>query len=146
MSEIKRNDPCPCGSGKKFKKCCMNKPIQKKVSLLSSGGKVSKLASVISSNTSALAGRSFKALSQTKAESQQRAPKGPAPFHMTNEQFYVQRDSKKAADSVSLEQVAQEDPGPKSQELQPPDEMEPFFINQVEGPFEPTDDDYSKKT
>jgi len=21
-----RNDPCPCGSGKKFKKCCMGKP------------------------------------------------------------------------------------------------------------------------
>ena len=20
-----RNDPCPCGSGKKFKKCCINK-------------------------------------------------------------------------------------------------------------------------
>ncbi|QAS53681.1 SEC-C metal-binding domain-containing protein [Halobacillus litoralis] len=25
MSKIKRNDPCPCGSGKKYKKCCMNK-------------------------------------------------------------------------------------------------------------------------
>ena len=23
---VGRNDPCPCGSGKKFKKCCMNKP------------------------------------------------------------------------------------------------------------------------
>jgi len=23
--ELQRNDPCPCGSGKKFKKCCMNK-------------------------------------------------------------------------------------------------------------------------
>jgi hypothetical protein len=22
--EIKRNDPCPCGSGKKYKKCCLN--------------------------------------------------------------------------------------------------------------------------
>jgi preprotein translocase subunit SecA len=21
-----RNDPCVCGSGKKYKKCCMNKP------------------------------------------------------------------------------------------------------------------------
>lgn len=25
MSKVKRNDPCPCGSGKKYKKCCMNK-------------------------------------------------------------------------------------------------------------------------
>jgi preprotein translocase subunit SecA len=23
-----RNDPCPCGSGKKFKKCCLNKGRQ----------------------------------------------------------------------------------------------------------------------
>ncbi len=25
MPKIGRNDPCPCGSGKKFKKCCLNK-------------------------------------------------------------------------------------------------------------------------
>jgi hypothetical protein len=24
--KVGRNDPCPCGSGKKFKSCCMNKP------------------------------------------------------------------------------------------------------------------------
>jgi uncharacterized protein YecA (UPF0149 family) len=24
-AEPGRNDPCPCGSGKKFKKCCANK-------------------------------------------------------------------------------------------------------------------------
>jgi hypothetical protein len=23
-SRLKRNDPCPCGSGRKYKKCCMN--------------------------------------------------------------------------------------------------------------------------
>ncbi|MEA4884978.1 MAG: SEC-C metal-binding domain-containing protein [Clostridia bacterium] len=26
MKKIGRNDPCPCGSGKKYKKCCLNKP------------------------------------------------------------------------------------------------------------------------
>ncbi len=26
MSKIGRNNPCPCGSGKKYKKCCSNKP------------------------------------------------------------------------------------------------------------------------
>lgn len=25
-AKVGRNDPCPCGSGKKYKKCCMNKP------------------------------------------------------------------------------------------------------------------------
>ena len=25
MKKIGRNDPCPCGSGKKYKKCCLKK-------------------------------------------------------------------------------------------------------------------------
>lgn len=25
--KIGRNDPCPCGSGNKFKKCCINKAL-----------------------------------------------------------------------------------------------------------------------
>ena len=25
--KVGRNDPCPCGSGKKFKKCCMGKRV-----------------------------------------------------------------------------------------------------------------------
>lgn len=24
--KVNRNDPCPCGSGKKYKNCCINKP------------------------------------------------------------------------------------------------------------------------
>lgn len=27
MSKITRNDPCPCGSGKKYKHCCINKEL-----------------------------------------------------------------------------------------------------------------------
>ncbi|TRZ81795.1 hypothetical protein D4R86_02170 [bacterium] len=26
-AKIGRNDPCPCGSNKKYKKCCLNKHI-----------------------------------------------------------------------------------------------------------------------
>jgi len=26
-TKVGRNDPCPCGSGKKYKHCCLNKPI-----------------------------------------------------------------------------------------------------------------------
>jgi hypothetical protein len=29
--KIKRNDPCPCGSGKKYKKCCMDKTTTTKM-------------------------------------------------------------------------------------------------------------------
>jgi SWIM/SEC-C metal-binding protein len=25
--KIGRNDPCPCGSGKKFKRCCVDQPL-----------------------------------------------------------------------------------------------------------------------
>jgi len=25
MEQVQRNDPCPCGSGKKYKKCCLKK-------------------------------------------------------------------------------------------------------------------------
>ncbi|MCY7731099.1 SEC-C domain-containing protein [Aerococcus urinaeequi] len=25
--KIGRNDPCPCGSGKKYKKCCLGKDL-----------------------------------------------------------------------------------------------------------------------
>ena len=27
-TRIGRNDPCPCGSGRKYKKCCMGKEIR----------------------------------------------------------------------------------------------------------------------
>lgn len=42
MSKVGRNDPCPCGSGKKYKQCCWNKrlPLGKrkfKASIISSG-------------------------------------------------------------------------------------------------------------
>jgi hypothetical protein len=31
MEKVGRNDPCPCGSGKKFKKCCEMKGQHKKI-------------------------------------------------------------------------------------------------------------------
>jgi len=30
MQKVGRNDPCPCGSGQKFKKCCEPKMSQRK--------------------------------------------------------------------------------------------------------------------
>jgi hypothetical protein len=30
MQKVGRNDPCPCGSGKKYKKCCEEKQRHKK--------------------------------------------------------------------------------------------------------------------
>jgi len=36
MATPGRNDPCPCGSGKKFKKCCINKKPRKQVVVVGS--------------------------------------------------------------------------------------------------------------
>ena len=39
MSEARRNDPCPCGSGKKYKKCCgLKSYLQKKTTTVLSSG------------------------------------------------------------------------------------------------------------
>jgi len=32
--KIGRNDPCPCGSGKKYKLCCINKMSEKEIQAL----------------------------------------------------------------------------------------------------------------
>lgn len=46
--KISRNDPCICGSGKKYKNCCIDKPIQKtlpfKAKLLSKPKEVDLMA------------------------------------------------------------------------------------------------------
>lgn len=31
MGKMGRNDPCPCGSGKKFKKCCESKGSKRSI-------------------------------------------------------------------------------------------------------------------
>ncbi len=50
MNKVGRNDPCPCGSGKKFKKCCGDKPAgyqkMKNVEVLTPGA--SKMSGLFS--------------------------------------------------------------------------------------------------
>jgi hypothetical protein len=53
-NKVGRNDPCPCGSGKKFKKCCEERLSRKKLSatVLSAGApeQTTQAASRISAN------------------------------------------------------------------------------------------------
>lgn len=53
MAKIGRNEPCPCGSGKKYKRCCLTKqgeekfvsPVQQlKISLMAEIEKITKAA------------------------------------------------------------------------------------------------------
>jgi len=51
--KVGRNDPCPCGSGKKYKKCCEQRLGPKhtfSASKLSGGGSLKGKASKISTN------------------------------------------------------------------------------------------------
>ena len=43
MNKIGRNDPCPCGSGKKYKKCCAKKALgPRKVTVQQSSASVTE--------------------------------------------------------------------------------------------------------
>ena len=44
MSKVGRNDPCPCGSGKKYKKCCMMKDESLESGTSSDAGEDTSLA------------------------------------------------------------------------------------------------------
>lgn len=48
MDKVGRNDPCPCGSGKKYKKCCEQGAPRKKfqAQVLTSAEGTSKTASL----------------------------------------------------------------------------------------------------
>jgi hypothetical protein len=55
MTKAGRNDPCSCGSGKKFKKCCAL-PKQHKIlsaSVLSAGATVGRMSSLFKNNIQA---------------------------------------------------------------------------------------------
>ena len=57
MKNIGRNQPCPCGSGKKYKKCCaLKSPLQRRqfTNILSGEGQstLSKLSGLVSKNLS----------------------------------------------------------------------------------------------
>jgi hypothetical protein len=46
VAKVGRNDPCPCGSGKKFKKCCESKgqvPVLGRAEVAASSDKMTSL-------------------------------------------------------------------------------------------------------
>jgi len=61
MTDIGRNDPCPCGSGKKYKKCCLIKE-----SNLSFGDDSAPTSSVIPGLREALEGQKFNSLEEAQ--------------------------------------------------------------------------------
>ena len=52
MEKVLRNDPCPCGSGKKFKKCCEGLKKTRTFQVISSESKIQGISSVLLKKTS----------------------------------------------------------------------------------------------
>jgi len=50
MEKVGRNDPCPCGSGKKFKKCCESKVTKRTIGNAQVLGGSQKMSSLFSRN------------------------------------------------------------------------------------------------
>ena len=78
MSKINRNDPCPCGSGKKYKKCCGLKELQAKKPRLSNPISVLSQISGDKGSPVDLARRVFNVLTGT-AQTPTVAPSQPEP-------------------------------------------------------------------
>ncbi len=70
MTKINRNDTCPCGSGKKYKKCCALKEAQKKQKRFHSLKDLKMQLKQGSSSTSPLASKVFSVLSSTMTPSE----------------------------------------------------------------------------
>ncbi len=72
QEKIGRNDPCPCGSGKKYKKCCEEKDKYKKfdAKVLSSSSATSVAGALFQSTQSVtnLYQRNVRPLSPTEAK------------------------------------------------------------------------------
>jgi len=64
-STVGRNDPCPCGSGRKFKHCCLDKD--------KGAAPTSQAASVAQALREALEGRQFSSLEEAQAFAMQHA-------------------------------------------------------------------------
>ena len=75
MSKVGRNDPCPCGSGKKYKKCCANKALGARKVTMQSGNMMSRISGLTGSiQPQSLSGR-VKSLSDRVSSSAKDAPK-----------------------------------------------------------------------
>ncbi|MCH1430578.1 MAG: hypothetical protein GWP59_06510 [Chlamydiales bacterium] len=133
MSEPKRNDPCSCGSGKKYKKCCMGKTFKRKVSVLSSKDVGSTFSKQIRDQVSSLSQRKIKPITQTHHK-----------FVMTNKSFLNSGD-RQTVDPSTVAEVEDVPDDKQDTKIEVPEEMPPFHMNQSGEGFKPTDLDYKAK-
>jgi hypothetical protein len=74
-AELGRNDPCHCGSGKKYKKCCSDKDRAER----SAAAAASAAKRAASADTEAAAGAAPKGARGARGGGSVSRPKGPPP-------------------------------------------------------------------
>lgn len=123
--QTSRNDPCPCGSGKKYKKCCINKSIKRKVRVIASG----KNQVHSKKNDDFFAGDNIKGLMT------------PSVFEQTQKD-YREQDSQSAALSSASDEASQSNLDALPAQSDASDRKQPNFFNPLKGNFDMTDKNY----
>ncbi|SCA58335.1 hypothetical protein AB751O23_AA_00040 [Chlamydiales bacterium SCGC AB-751-O23] len=126
MAEVKRNDPCPCGSGKKHKKCCIGKTFKRKVSVLSSKGLTSTFTNCMKQQSS-LSERKIKPVTPKERK-----------FVMTDENF-LETEKKRKLNEAEVEEMKKVPNAAEEAKVEGIEDDKPFFFNKVEGDFKATE-------
>lgn len=132
VEKVGRNDPCPCGSGKKYKNCHMLLEKETAAAKYTSGGKRKFKAKVISTSDKSLSifGRSATVPPVPPSASTLEKLK----FRMTNKDYRAPGKQEPLPFSIPSAAEPAEKPEERERHLPQPDEA-----------FKPTKEDFRKK-
>lgn len=125
--KIGRNDPCPCGSGKKYKNCCMKKEQEQAAAKYTSSGKRKFKATVLKMEDKSLGVFSRSTTVQQAPTQSDTLEK--LKFRMTEKDYSTKETEK----PLKFEQ-SEEKPEEHARHLPKPEEE-----------FKPTTEDFRKK-
>lgn len=125
--KVGRNDLCPCGSGKKYKNCCMKKEQEQVAAKYTAGGKRKFKAKVLKMDDKSLSVFGKSATVQHVPERSETLEK--LKFRMTQKDYRKKTEEKPIKFQPSFEK-----PVEKEMHLPKPEEE-----------FKPTSDDFRKK-
>ncbi|MCH9625018.1 MAG: hypothetical protein S4CHLAM123_01820 [Chlamydiales bacterium] len=133
--KVGRNDPCPCGSGKKYKNCCMLKEKENSAAKYTASGKRKFKAKVLSATDKSLSIFSKSASMPDAPKDSESETLAKLKYRMTNKDF---RQKQEVAEELPFEiptsDEASEKPEQREMNLPKPDEE-----------FEPSNEDFRTK-
>jgi len=127
IKKVGRNDPCPCGSGKKYKNCCLKKEQEQSTAKYTSSGKRKFKAKVLNIQDKSLDVFGRSATVQQGPTTSETLEKFK--YRMTDKDF-----RKKSEEKPIKFEVSEETPETRERHLPKSDEE-----------FKPTTEDFRKK-